>query len=109
MSRNFPYVSSFFFLLIFQQIIKINLARIFSLWHFPTRLRLEIGLENFGASMSATKRFPTGYPGVFYREVRRLGKNGTEKVYYVVYKKDGKISEEKVGLTPSPKTGPLKS
>ncbi|MBD5646378.1 MAG: hypothetical protein HDQ89_01735 [Desulfovibrio sp.] len=47
--------------------------------------------------MSATKRFPTGYPGVFYREVRRLGKNGTEKVYYVVYKKDGKISEEKVG------------
>lgn len=47
--------------------------------------------------MSATKRFPTGYPGVFYREVRRLGKNGTEKVYYVVYKKDSKIFEEKVG------------
>ena len=38
-----------------------------------------------------------GYAGIFYREVERLGKKGMEKVYYVVYKKDGKVYEEKAG------------
>jgi len=38
-----------------------------------------------------------GYQGVFYRETSRIGKSGMEKVYYVVFKKNGKLIEEKVG------------
>jgi integrase len=38
-----------------------------------------------------------GYSGVFYREAKRIGKSGIEKVYYVVFKKNGKLIEEKVG------------
>jgi integrase len=53
------------------------------------------------------KRFKTDYPGVFYREGKRLGGKGKERIYYIVYKKDGKTHEEKVGrqhaddMTPS--------
>jgi integrase len=43
------------------------------------------------------KRVKTKYPGVFFREVHRIGGSGTEKVYYIVFKKDGKVFEEKVG------------
>jgi len=43
------------------------------------------------------KRAKTKYPGVFYRETKRLGGRGVEKVYYVVFKKDGKVIEEKAG------------
>lgn len=43
------------------------------------------------------KRFKTNYPGVFYREAERIGGTGTEKVYYIVFKKDGKVLEEKAG------------
>ncbi|MBW1953654.1 MAG: site-specific integrase [Deltaproteobacteria bacterium] len=43
------------------------------------------------------KRHKTNYPGVYYREVKRLGGAGTERVYYIVFKKDGKVYEEKVG------------
>jgi len=43
------------------------------------------------------KRIQTDYPGIFYREAKRLGKSGIEKVYYAVFKKNGKIYEEKVG------------
>jgi integrase len=43
------------------------------------------------------KRYKTNYPGVFYREVARKGGSGTEKVFYIVFKKDGKLFEEKVG------------
>lgn len=42
-------------------------------------------------------RIKTNYPGVFYREAQRIGGKGTEKVFYVVFKKDGKLFEEKVG------------
>jgi integrase len=45
----------------------------------------------------ATKRIKTDYPGVFFRETKRVSVKGTEKVYYVVFKKDGKLFEEKVG------------
>ncbi|MBW1726604.1 MAG: site-specific integrase [Deltaproteobacteria bacterium] len=54
-----------------------------------------------------SKRHKTDYPGVFYRTAKRIGKKGTEKVYYAVYKKDGKLHEEKCGrqyadnMTPS--------
>ncbi len=43
------------------------------------------------------KRHKTSYPGVFYREVDRLGGPGKERVYYIVFKKNGKVHEEKVG------------
>lgn len=43
------------------------------------------------------KRFKTDYPGVFYREAERIGGKGKEKVYYVVFKKNGKVFEEKAG------------
>jgi len=44
-----------------------------------------------------SKRVKTKYPGVFYREVNRIGMPGKERVYYVVFKKDGKVLEEKAG------------
>ncbi len=43
------------------------------------------------------KRFPTKYPGIFYRIAPRVGSSGTEHVFYAVYKKDGKLVETKVG------------
>jgi len=48
-----------------------------------------------GAKMS--QRTATKYPGVFYREAKRTGGKGSEKVYYIVFKKDGKTYEEKAG------------
>ncbi len=44
-----------------------------------------------------SKRFKTNHPGVYYRDVKRIGKSGIEKVYYIVFKKEGKTIEEKVG------------
>jgi integrase len=43
------------------------------------------------------KRHKTTYPGIFYREVKRIGGKGIEKVYYIVFKRGGKVYEEKVG------------
>lgn len=43
------------------------------------------------------KRHKTTYPGVFYREAERIGGRGLERVFYIVFKKDGKVFEEKVG------------
>jgi len=53
------------------------------------------------------KRIKTDYPGVYYREIQRVGRKGFEKVYYVTFKRDGKKVEAKVGgqyrddMTPS--------
>lgn len=47
--------------------------------------------------MAGKLRFKTKYPGVFYREADRIGGPGIERVYYIVFKKDGKVLEEKVG------------
>jgi integrase len=44
-----------------------------------------------------SKRIKTNYTGVFYREARRIGGRGKERVYYIVFKRNGKIYEEKVG------------
>ncbi|MHC1726874.1 MAG: tyrosine-type recombinase/integrase [Syntrophobacteraceae bacterium] len=43
------------------------------------------------------KRQKTKYPGVFFREAERIGGPGIEKVFYIVFKKDGKVVEEKAG------------
>ena len=42
-------------------------------------------------------RIQTGYRGVTYRIAKRISGKGDERVYYVRYKKHGKIQEEKVG------------
>jgi integrase len=48
--------------------------------------------------MASRKRNPAvGYAGVFYVEVPRPGGYGMEKVYYIRYRKQGKLVEEKVG------------
>jgi integrase len=54
------------------------------------------------------KRYRTDYPGIFYREGERITGKGKrkqgddkekklERIYYVVYKKNGKVYEEKAG------------
>jgi integrase len=45
----------------------------------------------------ASVRRRTKYPGVYYRESKRIGGKGDERVFYVVYKKGGKVVEAKVG------------
>ena len=53
------------------------------------------------------KRFKTNYTGVFYRIGERVSGTGKEKIFYIVFKKEGKVFEEKVGrqytddMTPS--------
>ena len=47
--------------------------------------------------MKDTKRHATKYVGVTYRLVERIGGSGTEKMFYVRFKKDGKLYEEKAG------------
>jgi len=48
--------------------------------------------------MPKQKRFKTDYKGVYYIEVERLDKPGTEKMYYYYFRDDtGKQREEKAG------------
>ncbi len=57
--------------------------------------------------MPKQKRYKTKYPGVYYIRGRGLEKGTTEKVYYILFRKDGKLIEEKAGrqfqdkMTPS--------
>jgi len=64
-------------------------------------LRVFFGLQEktFGLSRTGEnmKRFKTDYKGVYYREVDRIGGGGIERMYYIVFKKDGKVFEEKAG------------
>jgi len=43
------------------------------------------------------KRIKTKYPGVYYREANRVAGKGKEKVFYIIFKKSGKVIEEKAG------------
>ena len=45
----------------------------------------------------ASQRIKTKYVGVYYREIAEVGGNGTEKMYYCTFKKNGKTVEVKVG------------
>ncbi len=47
--------------------------------------------------MPVIKRHKTIYPGVYYIEGSGLGAKKTERIYYIRYRKDGKIVEEKAG------------
>ena len=57
--------------------------------------------------MAKQERFKTNYPGVYCIEGKAVGRSGTEKIYYIRYKKGGKSVEEKAGrqysddMTPS--------
>jgi integrase len=45
----------------------------------------------------ASQRIKTKYVGVYYREIAEVGGKGTEKMFYVTFKKAGKTFEVKVG------------
>ncbi len=55
------------------------------------------------------KREKTGNKGVYYREAERIGGDGKEKVYYIVFKDKGKMIEEKVGRQFADKMNPNKA
>lgn len=47
--------------------------------------------------MPRQMRFKTNYPGVYYVEGRAASRTGTERIYYIRYKRNGKTVEEKAG------------
>lgn len=47
--------------------------------------------------MAKQQRLKTSYPGVFYIEGNAVGRSGSERIYYIRYKRDGKLVEEKAG------------
>jgi len=47
--------------------------------------------------MPAQKRFKTKYAGVYYIEAKATGSNKTERVFYIMYRKNGKQIHEKAG------------
>lgn len=47
--------------------------------------------------MPTMKRFKTSYPGVFFVEGRAIGTDKPEKVFYIIYRRDGRLVEEKAG------------
>lgn len=71
---------------------------------------LEIGLEKIrGYIMASSKRIKTQYPGVYYREAQRIGGTGTERIYYALYKRDGRLIETKIGRQFSDDLTPAKA
>lgn len=54
-------------------------------------------------------RVKTSYPGVFYRVSARKGRPGEERIYYNVFKQDGKVLEEKVGRQHADNMTPAKA
>ncbi len=47
--------------------------------------------------MPKQKRYKTKYPGVYFINARGLEKGTKEKVYYILFRKNGKLIEEKAG------------
>ena len=47
--------------------------------------------------MPAKKRHKTKYPGVYYIESRSIDGRRMERIYYIMYRKNGKLIEEKAG------------
>ena len=47
--------------------------------------------------MAKQERFKTTYPGVYYVIGAATGRTGTEKIFYIRYRRDGKLVEEKAG------------
>ncbi|EKO41253.1 MAG: site-specific recombinase XerD [Solidesulfovibrio magneticus str. Maddingley MBC34] len=47
--------------------------------------------------MPAKKRFKTDYPGVYFIEGQAVASGKAERIFYVMYRRDGRLIEEKVG------------
>jgi integrase len=47
--------------------------------------------------MPVQKRHKTKYPGVYYINGKTIGSNKNERIYYIVYRKNGKMIDEKAG------------
>jgi len=47
--------------------------------------------------LPAQKRFKTKYPGVYYIHGKAVGTGKKERIYYIAYRKDGKLKDEKAG------------
>jgi len=47
--------------------------------------------------MPTQERFKTKYPGVYYIKGKAVGSNKKERIYYIMYRKDGKQVHEKAG------------
>jgi len=47
--------------------------------------------------MPAKKRIKTKYPGVYYIRSKAVGSGKAERIYYIMYRKDGRLVEEKAG------------
>jgi integrase len=47
--------------------------------------------------MPAQERFKTGYKGVYYIEGKEIGTDRPEKIFYIMYRKNGKQIHEKAG------------
>ena len=59
--------------------------------------------------MASMKRCRTQYPGVFYIEGTAASGRKTERIYYIRYRKDGKLVEEKIGRQHQDGMTPLKA
>jgi len=61
--------------------------------------------------MPVQKRFETKYAGVYYIKAKAIGSNKSEKIYYIRYRKNGNMIDEKAGrqyqddMTPSKASG----
>ncbi len=62
-----------------------------------------------GANLMARNRKKTKYPGVYFREIQRSGVKGLDEVYYIVFKRNGKTIEEKVGTKYTDNMTPAKA
>ena len=47
--------------------------------------------------MPKQKRFKTDYKGVYYITGKSITNNKSERIFYIVYRKNGKLIEEKAG------------
>ncbi len=59
--------------------------------------------------MASRQRQWTDYPGVYFIETRRKGIGNKEKVYYILYRKEGRQIEEKVGHQYKDKMTPIRA
>ncbi|WP_417911115.1 tyrosine-type recombinase/integrase [Candidatus Electronema sp. PJ] len=59
--------------------------------------------------MASMKRYKTNYAGVFYIEGMAANGKKTERIYYIRYRKDGKLVEEKAGRQYQDNMTPVKA
>ena len=60
-------------------------------------LGILLGIIIWRYNMPVQKRHKTKYPGVYYIVGKAIGKSSKERIYYVMYRKDGKQIHEKAG------------